>query len=94
LGVTNDLQAEQVNSSFVQDELEVEVKITRDGVFRGIFFRKNQYEGLLEGEVIDTGVGVRLRKDFFSVRDVFLKTEKEEQKYLDRKGKSHSLKEE
>lgn len=80
LGLTNDMEAERINSSFVQDELEVEVKITKDGVFRGIFFRKNQYEGLLEGEVIDTGLGIRLKKDFYSIRDVFVDLDKRDEK--------------
>jgi hypothetical protein len=76
LGVTNDLQSEQVNSQLVQNELEMEVKVTRDGVLRGVFFRKNQYEGLLEGELIQTGLGVRLRKDFYSIPDIFVREEK------------------
>ncbi|NTV82762.1 MAG: hypothetical protein HGA23_00500, partial [Bacteroidales bacterium] len=72
MGITSDLQAEQVNSQFVQNELEFEVKITRNGEIRAVFFRKNQYEGLLEGEMISTGGGIRLKKDFYSLEDVFV----------------------
>jgi hypothetical protein len=76
LGFNNQLQSEQINTSFVQDQLEVEVKITKNGVFRGVVFRKNQYEGLLEGEVIETGAGIRLSKDFYSIGDIFMKERK------------------
>jgi hypothetical protein len=34
----------------------------------------------LEGEVIDTGLGIRLKKDFFSIRDVFVDLDKQDEK--------------
>lgn len=77
LGVTSDLQSEQVNSQFVQNELEFEVKFTDDGAYRGVFFRKNKYEGILEGEVIETGGGIRIQKGFYSIKDMFIKEENE-----------------
>jgi hypothetical protein len=83
LGVTSDLQAEQVNSHFVQNELEIEMKITQDGRYKGIFFRKNQYEGLLEGEVIETGGGIRFSKDFYSFGDIFTKDKRKARKEED-----------
>jgi hypothetical protein len=85
LGVTDDMQTEQVNSKLVQNELEMEVKITKDGVLRGVFFRKNQYEGLLEGEVIQTGLGFRLRKDFYSFGDIFLGNKRMEKRKIEKK---------
>ena len=77
LGVTSDLQAEQVNSHFVQNELELEMKITNDGRYRGLIFRKNQYEGLLEGEVIETGGGIRFSQDFYSFGDIFINNKRQ-----------------
>ena len=73
LGFTSDQKAEHINSNFVQNELEVEMKITKDGRFRGVFFRKDKYEGLLEGEVIETGGGIRYKKSFYSIKDMFIK---------------------
>ncbi len=73
LGFTSDQKAEQINSNFVQNELEVEIKITKDGRFRGVFFRKDKYEGLLEGEVVETGGGIRYKKSFYSIKDMFIK---------------------
>jgi hypothetical protein len=80
LGITSDLQAEQVNSHFVQNELEFEVKITKDGTFRGVFFRKNEYEGLMEGEIIETGGGIRFSKEFNSLIDLFMNDKRQEKK--------------
>ena len=67
---------EQVNSSFVQNEFDVEVKIDKEGIFRGVFFRKNKYEGILEGEVVETGGGIRIGKNFDSVKDIFTRDKK------------------
>ncbi len=77
LGVTSDLQSHQVNSGFVQNELEAEIKITKDGVYRGVLFRKDRYEGLLEGEVLETGGGIRITKNFYSIKDMFTRDEME-----------------
>jgi len=73
LGFTSDIKAEQINSNFVQNNLEVELKIAKDGHFRGVFFRKNKYEGLLDGEVVETGGGFRFKKSYYSFKDIFTK---------------------
>lgn len=83
LGVTTDADADQTNSHFVQNELEIELKITADGTYKGVFFRKNKYEGLLEGEVIETGGGIRFSKEYDSIGNVFNNDKRQE-----RKGKS------
>ncbi len=79
LGTSYAGESEQVNSQFVQNELEIELKITPDGTFRGVFFRKNKYEGLLEGEIIETGGGLRISKEFYSLGDVILNERKWQQ---------------
>jgi len=81
MGITSDLAAEQVNSHFVQNELEIELKITADGNLKGVFFRKNEYEGLMEGEIIETGGGLRFSKEYNSFGDIFT-NEKRQQKKL------------
>ncbi len=81
MGITSDRAAEQINSHFVQNELEIELKITADGNLKAVFFRKNEYEGLMEGEIIQTGGGLRFSKEFYSVGDIFT-NEKRQQKKL------------
>ena len=68
----------------MQNELDVEVKITKDGIFRGVFFRKDKYEGLLEGEVVETGGGIRIKKNFYSVKDIFTSDKKQKDKSGDK----------
>ena len=67
---------EQINSSFVQNEFDVEVKIDKNGRYRGVFFRKNKYEGIMEGEVVETGGGIRIIKNHDSVKDIFTRDKK------------------
>ncbi len=62
---------DDVNSNFVQNELTVEYKLTKDGAYKLLLFRKDKYEGILEGNVIETGGGFRLTKSFYSFRDIF-----------------------
>lgn len=71
IGTSVNEDSDQVNSHFVQNQLEIELKITEDGTVKGVFFRKNKYEGLLEGEVIETGAGIKIGKDYESVGDIF-----------------------
>ena len=92
LGLSSDVKAEQVNSNFVQNELEVEMKITKDGTLRGVFFRKDKYEGLLEGEVVETGGGIRIKKNFYSIKDIFTKEEGEKRKRKTSKTNSRDTK--
>jgi len=80
LGITSDLQDEQMNSHFVQNELEIEVKVAKKGNLKGVFFRKNKYEGLLEGEIIETGGGIRYSKDFYSLWDMFTNDKRQQRK--------------
>jgi len=92
LGFTSDLKAEQVNSSFVQNELEAEIKITKDGTFRGVLFRKDKYEGLLEGEILETGGGLKIKKSFYSFKDMFTRDlEKKAEKEKAKKKKEQEI---
>jgi translocation and assembly module TamB len=76
--LTSKMYTEQLHSSFVQNEFDVEVKIDKEGTFRGVFFRKNKYEGVLEGEVVKTGGGIRIIKNFESIKDIFTRGKKAE----------------
>ena len=49
-----------------------------------MFFRKDKYEGLLEGEVVETGGGIRIRKNYYSVKDIFTRDKKQKEKSGDK----------
>lgn len=56
-------QRSQNRASEIAGDVTVEYKMTKDGRFRAKAFRLNQYEAL-EGQIIETGVGVVYVKDF------------------------------
>lgn len=56
-------QRSQNRASEIAGDVTVEYKMTKDGRFRAKAFRLNQYEAL-EGQIIETGLGVVYVKDF------------------------------
>lgn len=86
LEMMDNKSVENVNSSFVQNQLEVEVKINKEGNLNAVFFRKDEYEGLLEGQVIETGLGMRITKSFYSIKDIFVNEDnKKAKEYRDKR---------
>jgi hypothetical protein len=57
-------QARQNSASDITSDVTVEYKLTKDGRFRMKGFRHNQYEGAIEGQLVETGVGVVYVRDF------------------------------
>jgi translocation and assembly module TamB len=59
----------------------VEYKLTEDGEYRLKGFRRNQYEGLVEGQLVETGIGLLFVKDFDLWKDLFKKNSVKEKGY-------------
>lgn len=57
-------QAKQNSASDITSDVTVEYKLTKDGRFRMKGFRQNQYEGAIEGQLVETGVGAVYVRDF------------------------------
>jgi hypothetical protein len=57
-------KAKQNSASNITSDVTVEYKLTEDGRFRLKGFRHNQYEGAIEGQLVETGAGVVFLKDF------------------------------
>ncbi|MDO9152574.1 MAG: translocation/assembly module TamB domain-containing protein [Paludibacter sp.] len=57
-------KAKQNSASNITSDVTVEYKLTKDGRYRLKGSRHNQYEGAIEGQLVETGVGVVLVKDF------------------------------
>jgi hypothetical protein len=66
-----DEKTQESVTNFAMGELTAELKLTKDGRYRAVFFRKDSYEGLLEGEVISTGGGLKLIREYYTFRDIF-----------------------
>jgi len=67
LGGTVDVEGEKAKqntaSNFTSD-ITIEYKITKDGRYRLKGFRHNQYEGAIDGQLIETGAGLMYVRDF------------------------------
>lgn len=67
LGGTVDVEgerAQQNSASNITSDINVEYKLTKDGRYRLKGFRRNQYEGVIEGQLVETGAGVVYVRDF------------------------------
>ena len=54
-------------------DVDVEYKLTKDGRYRLKGFRHNQYEGVIEGQLVETGAGIIYVRDFNKWKE-FLKS--------------------
>jgi len=57
-------RAKQNSASNITTDVTVEYKLTKDGRYRLKGFSHNQYEGALEGQLVETGIGVVYVRDF------------------------------
>ena len=67
VGGTVELEGERATQNQANDiasDVIIEYKLTKDGRYRLKGFRKNQYEGLIDGQLTETGVGVVLVREF------------------------------
>ncbi|MCU0467070.1 MAG: translocation/assembly module TamB [Arcicella sp.] len=61
------------NPSEVFDNLTVNYKLTDDGRYLFKAFRKNQFQSVLEGFVVETGVGFTITMEYGKFKEVFSK---------------------
>ncbi len=70
-------RAQENSASNITGDVTVEYKLTEDGRYRLKGFRHNQYEGALEGQLVETGVGLLYSKDFNEWKELFKSNRKE-----------------
>lgn len=70
-------KAKKNSASDITGDVIVEYKITPDGRYRLKGFRNNQYQGALEGQIIQTGAGVLYVRDFNEWIQLFTKEKKD-----------------
>ncbi len=64
-------RAKQNSLSDVTSDVTVEYKLTRDGRYRLVGFSHNQYAGAIEGQLVETGVGIIYVRDFDKWKEFF-----------------------
>lgn len=67
---------ERQGGSDILGDVSVEYRLTEDGSWSLKGFRKNQFEGMLEGQVIATGISLLFRRDFNTFAELFSRKEK------------------
>lgn len=80
VGSNIDLNSSQQTSTGAQNitgDVVVEYKITEDGRYRFKAFRENQFEGIIDGMLYKTGVGILFTRDYNSLKELFASPAKE-----------------
>jgi hypothetical protein len=65
------------SASNIAGDVAVDYKLTKDGRYMVRAYRKNQYEAVIEGQVVETGVSFILTFDYNRFRELFGKTREE-----------------
>ena len=74
LGGSIDVEGERVRQNQATDiasDILIEYRLTKDGRYRLKGFRHNQYEGAIEGQLVETGVGFVYVRDFNHWKNFF-----------------------
>ncbi len=59
------------NSANIAGNINIEYLLSKDGKYRLRAYRRNEDEGVIEGQIIETGVGFALVVDYNKFREVF-----------------------
>ena len=69
-------KAKQNSASDITGDATIEYKLTEDGRYRLKGFRHNQYEGAIDGQLVETGAGVIYVRDFNTWKEFLKKPNK------------------
>lgn len=64
-------KAKQNTASDITSDVTIEYKLTKDGRYRLKGFRNYQYEGAIEGQIVETGLGISYVRDFNKWKNLF-----------------------
>jgi hypothetical protein len=67
-------------STNIAGNVNVEYALSADGRYRLRAYRRNQNEGVIEGQIIETGLGFALVVDYNKFREIFQKKQTREQR--------------
>ena len=73
-----DLEGERAKQNSLSDfagDVTIEYSITEDGRYKAKLYRENRFEGLIEGDITETGVSLIYTRDYNSIRELFRKPE-------------------
>ncbi|QEC68769.1 translocation/assembly module TamB [Panacibacter ginsenosidivorans] len=64
------------NTSNIAGDVQLDYQLTRDGRYRLRAYRVNKYEGVVEGQVVETGLTFVFTLDYDQFREIFNKSRK------------------
>jgi len=67
------------NASNIAGDVSIDYQITKDGRYMIRGYRKNQYEGVIEGQVIETGATFMLNYDYNQLKELFMSKKKKKE---------------
>lgn len=73
------------NSSDIAGNVNIDYALSADGRYRLRFYRRNQNEGIVDGQIIETGLGFTLVVDYNKFREIFQKRSKRIRTQLEQK---------
>lgn len=80
VGGNVDLEGERSNKQQAADfigDISVEYALTEDGSWKLRAFRKNEYEGIIDGDIIKTGASLIFSKDYNTISEIFGNSKKQ-----------------
>lgn len=82
VGSNFELESADPNASKnnIAGDVAVEYKLTKDGRYRIKVFRKNEYEAVIAGEVVETGLTFSLTMNYNKFRELFKRVKERNQK--------------
>lgn len=75
IDVEGERAQQQRGVSDIAGNIVVEYNLTEDGRYRIKGFREQTYESVIEGQIVETGLGLLFTRDYNRLKDLFRKTE-------------------
>jgi hypothetical protein len=78
------------SSSNIAGNVNIDYALSADGRYRLRFYRRNQNEGIVDGQIIETGIGFTLVVDYNKFREIFQKRAKRIRTQTEQKPKNET----
>ncbi|TKC08109.1 translocation/assembly module TamB [Pedobacter polaris] len=78
------------SSSAIAGNVNIDYMLSADGRYRLRFYRRNQNEGIVDGQIIETGVGFTLVVDYNKFKEIFQKRSKRLRNQIEQKPKNET----
>lgn len=76
-------------STNIAGNVAIDYRLSKDGRYMLRGYRKNEYQGVIDGYIVETGVGFIITVDYNRFRDIFRKQKTQEQRSNERQEKKN-----